>query len=120
MGMRLGHIELFVADVERSRRFYVEILGFEIVADQGTFVWVRSGALEVLLRPILAESDGAAWVGRYDRPRGGLVLHTDPLATAVARLRTLGVELGTTDQNDGCLTFQDPDGHWLQLVSPEG
>jgi catechol 2,3-dioxygenase-like lactoylglutathione lyase family enzyme len=50
--MKLGHIELFVADPIASRDFYRDVLGFEVTAEQhGKFIWLRPGDQEILLRP---------------------------------------------------------------------
>jgi catechol 2,3-dioxygenase-like lactoylglutathione lyase family enzyme len=41
--MKIGHIELFVKDPLASKEFYESVLGFEVIAVQGSdFVWVRS------------------------------------------------------------------------------
>ena len=50
--LRLGHIELFVADPVGSMPFYRDALGFELVEVQGDkVVWLKSGDTELLLRP---------------------------------------------------------------------
>jgi catechol 2,3-dioxygenase-like lactoylglutathione lyase family enzyme len=114
--MELGHIELFVRDVAVAAGFYVDVLGFELVAEQadGRFVWVRLGDREVLLR--LGESRPPA--AAYDRTAVGLVLYTDDVAADVGRLRSAGVTCETMPGEPGCFTFRDPDGHWWQLVDP--
>lgn len=52
MGIRFGHIELFVASPQESKRFYRDVLGFEVTVEQGEdFIWLKSGEVEILLRP---------------------------------------------------------------------
>jgi catechol 2,3-dioxygenase len=110
MGMRVGHIELPVEDPVASGRFYVDVLGFELVANQGdTFVWVRAGDVELLLRPGPPRPAGA-------RPEvTGITLYSDDLPADVERLRAARIELALEGP---CYHFQDPDGHWMQLVDP--
>ena len=49
--VRFGHIEVFVTDPARSKRFYRDVLGFEVTATQGDrFVWLQKGDVEILLR----------------------------------------------------------------------
>jgi catechol 2,3-dioxygenase-like lactoylglutathione lyase family enzyme len=33
----LGHVALRVLDVERSKKFYADVLGFEVVEEEGSF-----------------------------------------------------------------------------------
>lgn len=115
--MRLGHIEIFVRDPLASRNFYRDVLGFQVVVVQNErFVWLRSGEHELLLRP---RSDSATdSADRYDHARLALVLYTDDLAASQQALLVAGVTFGAPDGPDCCLTFQDPDGHWIQLVDP--
>ncbi|MGD8395472.1 MAG: VOC family protein [Candidatus Eiseniibacteriota bacterium] len=113
--MKLGHIELRVADPERARRFYEEALGLRVVADQeGRFIWLDAGSIEILLRPGVPP-DGAA---SYDASALGLVVYVDDLPATAAALRARGVALRPVDGDDRCLSFADPDGHWYQLVDP--
>ena len=51
MTLKLGHLELFVRDPARSRDFYRDVLGFELLAEQGSdYIWIKSGDREILLR----------------------------------------------------------------------
>lgn len=110
--MRLGHIELFSADPLGSIPFYRDALGFDVVDVQGgKVVWFKSGTSELLLRPGTNDAPAES----YQRAPIALVLYTDDLAAATARLEENGVEFRGND-GPGCLTFTDPDGHWIQLV----
>ena len=112
MNLRLGHLEIFAADPMRSLPFYRDALGFELVAVQGErVVWLKSGATELLLR----QGSNEAPSEDYRSAPIAMVLYTDDLAAAAARLGEHGVEI-RGDDGPGCLTFCDPDGHWLQLV----
>jgi catechol 2,3-dioxygenase-like lactoylglutathione lyase family enzyme len=111
--VELGHLELFVRDVARSRAFYEDVLGFSLVADQGAFVWLRSGATEMLLRP------GDPRTGeRYEASAMTIVLYTSDLPGTMATLHDRGVVFEGTDGSASCPVFRDPDGHWIQLVNP--
>ena len=114
--MKLGHIELFVRDVQESRRFYEDTLGCEVtsVQDEGRIVWVKLGETEILLRP----GPGAPTAARYQFAASGLTLYTEDLDATVERLENKGLAFAGLDGSDRCLTFQDPDGNWFQLVDP--
>jgi catechol 2,3-dioxygenase-like lactoylglutathione lyase family enzyme len=114
--LKIGHTELFVKDPLASRRFYEEVLGFEVVAvQQERFVWLKLGETEILLRPTQAPPNAPD----YQHAHVGIVLYTDDLEKTAAALKTRGLEFKGTDGPDCCLTFTDPDGHWFQLVNPE-
>lgn len=113
--MKVGHVEVFVTDAARARDFYTRVLGFELVAEQaGGFTWVRSGPLEILLRP----GRSAAAAPSYGAAGSAIALYTEDLDGARRALETRGLEFKGTDGSPRCLTFTDPDGNWLQLVDP--
>jgi catechol 2,3-dioxygenase-like lactoylglutathione lyase family enzyme len=91
-------------------RYYVEVLGFALVANQGDrFIWVQCGESEVLLKP------GAHHEPLPFEAAPCIVLYTDDLDAQRAALAARGVEM---EQHGNCHHFQDPDGHWFQLVDP--
>jgi catechol 2,3-dioxygenase-like lactoylglutathione lyase family enzyme len=113
--IRFGHLELFVSDPSASKRFYCDLLGFDLVDIQhDQFVWLRSGRTEILLRP----GANAGPAGSYQSAPFGLVFYTEALPATARRLEENGVLFRGTDGSDHCLVFTDPDGHWLQLVDP--
>lgn len=113
--LRLGHVELFVRDPQAAKAFYVDVLGFEVEAEQhgGRVVWLRLSDRALLLRPGTPPSPGAS----YQATRAGLVLFTDDLDASLASLRARGLEV-RGDDGPGCVTFTDPEGNWFQLVNP--
>jgi len=115
--MRLGHLELFVADPLRSLEFYRDVLGFEVADVQGgRFVWVRAQGLELLLRPDRRQQaePGPAHSGPM------VVLYTEDLDGAARVLTGRGVSLRALEGDPGGFSFSDPDGHWFQLVNAAG
>jgi glyoxylase I family protein len=134
------HVRLTVTDVERSRAFYTELLGFQVAVDapppagdphhelavealQGGIV-MASGDLLLGLRPVGAEHAG----DRFDPFRCGLdhlsfgVPARDDLEAAVRAFEERGVEHGgITDLPPfgiAVLPFKDPDGLALELTAP--
>ena len=110
MPIKIGHIEVFVADASRSRDWYVRALGATAASDQGEFQWVEIGGTEILLRP----GKGAPG-GGYKDSAMAFVLYVEDAAAFKTELQNKGVAV-THGDNDECLTFQDPDGHWIQAV----
>lgn len=113
--MRLGHIELFVTDLDRARRFYVDVLGFELQeTPPGSGTWLRCGNTELLLR----QGRRCAPAPTYQAASSAIVLYTKDLRNATRTLNARGLRFSGTDGSENCLTFADPDGNWFQLVDP--
>jgi len=134
------HLRLTVTDVERSRAFYTELLGFQIAMDappppddphhdltmdllQGGIVMVN-GDLLLGLRPVDAERAG----DRFDPFRCGLdhlsfgVAAKADLEAAVQAFEERCVEHGGINTPPpfgiSVLPFKDPDGVALELTAP--
>ena len=93
--MRIGHIEPFVRDPAASREFYQRVLGFEVVAAQGTNVWLKLGDAEILLRR-KAGAGGDGGSTTYASATAGIVLYVDDVPAARAQLESRGLKF------DGC------------------
>ena len=120
-GVRIGHVHLKVADLERALAFYCGVLGFEITQRYGTqAAFVSAGGYHHHIGLNTWESRG----GKAP-PRGttGLyhvaILYPDraSLADALRRLIKHGVPLdGASDHGvSEALYLHDPDGNGLEL-----
>jgi catechol 2,3-dioxygenase-like lactoylglutathione lyase family enzyme len=116
---RLGVVSVPVADQERARRFYVDVLGFTVVAD-APFDGLRW--LQLAPRGGGATISLVTWfAGMPAGTLDGLVLTTDDVHADVAALRERGLELADpVEESFGTHTaFADPDGNgWLLLQEP--
>jgi glyoxylase I family protein len=143
MALTLGtphHMRLTVTDVERSKKFYTELLGLQVAADgppppghehheelvdglQGGVV-LTNGAMLIGLRP----TDAAHAGDRFDPFRVGLdhvsfALDTrGELDAKVAELDSLGIDHGPVRVLESFglafLAFFDPDGIALEFTAP--
>jgi catechol 2,3-dioxygenase len=127
----LGHIVLYVHDLERSRRFYGDLLGFEEIGRFGDVgaVFV-SGSHRTHHELLLLEVGPDATPVTRGRHAGlyhfGLKIGTtdDELKAAVAELNAAGATIvGTGDHTvTHSLYLEDPDGNEIELyidVQPE-
>lgn len=114
--MQLGHIEIFVSNIEKSREFYEKILGLKLIENQDDeFLWFRVGDIEILLRP----GGGRPASESYQQAPTGFVFYVGDVQATAEQLRAQGLEIKGTDGSPDCLTFTDPDGNWFQLTNPE-
>jgi len=131
-----AHVRITVTDIARSRRFYDDVFGFQVLAeappedaDQATkdaLWWVFGGIVYRFaggvfgVRPVAPEGD------RFDEDRVGLdhvsfaVPSVEALETSAARLDELGIAHGgVKDIGSGSIVeFRDPDGIALELFAP--
>src|SRR5256714_5487151 len=120
--MTITHVQVLsvpVTDQERARDFYVDTLGFDLVADNPMGPdqrWIqvapKSGQTGLTL---------VTWFPTM--PPGslkGLVLQTPDIDAETARLRAAGVAVtGPQDEERGRdSTFADPDGNGIVLSRP--
>lgn len=115
---------IYVSDLARAERFYVDLLGLR-VGDrlEPTLSLVQDG----LLLTLHADPAYAARRSDYERETGiGLVFATDDIEADVARLATAGVEIVEPVYEAGdaarFAAVRDPDGTIIELgqyPSPE-
>jgi catechol 2,3-dioxygenase-like lactoylglutathione lyase family enzyme len=121
--MKLGHVVLNCSDVERSVRFYVEVLGFEIsdiYADDmvpGGMVFMRFNE----------DHHGVALVGSMTGPSPNVELNhmafevatLDEVILARNHLKQHGVRIDFEGRRRAgvqiAVEFRDPDGHRLEI-----
>ncbi|MDX6581436.1 MAG: hypothetical protein QOI10_620 [Solirubrobacterales bacterium] len=120
----LDHVAIGVADLERSQRFYADVLGLErvheawevpvVMVAEGTGVAIFPQELHPSSAPAGAEAPAVRILHiafRVDR---------SGFAEARAALEALGLEVRFSDHEiSHSIYFRDPDGHALELTTYE-
>lgn len=120
-GVRIGHVHLKVADLDRSLAFYCDVLGFELMQRYGTqAAFVSAGGYHHHIGLNTWESQGGS-----PPPSGTTGLYhvailyptRAALADALYRLVEAGIPLqGASDHGvSEALYLSDPDGNGLEL-----
>lgn len=124
----IDHVTLVVEDLERSRKFYCDLLGMECVQRPGfefPGMWFQAGDTQIHL---ILKHEGSAPAGfpapdEYSRP-GRTFHYAFEVADGEAAtecLREHGVPLKGNPRMrpDGCFQVfcNDPDGHIVELFS---
>jgi len=119
----LGHVVLYVRDVERSRHFYRDVLGWHEIADMpGAPVAAFSSGRthhELLLIEVGEDATPIPAGRRVGMYHFGLKVGEtdDELRDALARLQEAGVKIvGASDHTvTHSLYIEDPDGNEIEL-----
>ena len=114
---RLDQVSLLCRDVERSTRFYVDVLGLPHLGTYGDLVFFEMGGVRLYLH----RTDDEGW-----RPGSGLYFVTEDVHRRKQELEAAGVTFTSAphlihrDQETGEETwmafFEDPDGNVLALT----
>ena len=117
----MATVRYLVADVERSRTFYRDVLGFEDGFDMlPAFAMVRHGDLALWLAGPVSSAARPMPDGRVPSPGGWnrLVLEVDDLQDTVERLKRDGLAFRNeivTGPGGRQILVDDPDGNPVEL-----
>ncbi|CAG2158560.1 VOC family protein [Cupriavidus pinatubonensis] len=126
----IDHLVLRTADVDRLRRFYVDVLGCSVEREQPAFGLTQlragSGLIDLVSLDGPLGRAGGAGPGAEGRNLDHFCLRIDPFdADAVrASLARHGVEASAVEQRFGAegkgpsLYVKDPDGNVVELKGP--
>lgn len=119
--VELNHVALHVADVERSRQFFRDVMRFEEIARPAfdfPGAWFRLGE-----RQELHLISGRELEARSHNRGNHWALLVDDLDAWEAHLKQVGYpHLPRRRRPDGAgqIFLIDPDGHYLELCTPSG
>ena len=127
--MHIEQVALIVDDYDRAIRFYVDVLGFELVEDSPAQTNDGRPKRWVVVRPpgaatgvLLARADGerqARAMGDQFAGRVGLFLRVDDFDDAYERMRAAGVEFVTEPRAEPygrVVVFRDVAGNRWDLL----
>jgi catechol 2,3-dioxygenase-like lactoylglutathione lyase family enzyme len=109
----IDHVVLWVSDLERSRKFYIDLLGMRVhhESDWQSFLWC--GEQQVAL---FQQRHGTAVKTGAELNHLALRMEPASYAQVKARLEREGIEVSGRPGDPTCVYFHDPDGHRLQLL----
>jgi len=107
----IQHVNITVADLERSTHFYQEVLGMRRAFAKGSTVWLEAGGdLLGLSQGTPPQEQPNHWGFQVDAPA--------QVDDWVAQLleHDVKIEKGPYDRSDGrSVYFRDPDGYVLEI-----
>jgi catechol 2,3-dioxygenase-like lactoylglutathione lyase family enzyme len=127
----LDLVALVVRDYDPAVRFFVDVLGFDLIQDEASLTNNGRPKRWVVVRPpgaqtgiLLARADGdhqSAIVGQQFAGRVGLFLRVDDFDVVSARLQAAGVRFVTTPRTEPygkVAVFLDLEGNRWDLLGP--
>ena len=109
------HIVLFVKDQEYSKQWYRDVLDMELARDQGLLLFLACGQLQELgitegtgNKPHQLDPDTELNLLRFTTEKSR--------ESVLANMKGHGVKVHSRPDDPEGIYFQDPSGHWLQLV----
>ncbi len=125
MGVKIkgvSHIGLYIKDVERSKKFYTEVLGFETICEfislEGNkMAFVKSGNL------IIELIQHKVWMDRKDGLFDHIAMEVENIEETSEKLKELGIEFEADIYFDDLVfdkgvkyqAFRGPDGEHLEI-----
>lgn len=119
MFISAGTIAVYVADKERAKKFYTDILGFEVAADLGPdlcFLVSKNGRISIYLEGGKEPSSCSV-----ESSRLGFYLQAEKPAREVfetlkrAGVRLLEDEPHAVSDDTACFRIEDPDGNIIDI-----
>ncbi len=120
-GVRIGHVHLKVADLERSLAFYCGVLGFQLMqrmGSQAAFVSAGGYHHHIGLNTWMSKGGSPPARGATGLFHAAILYPTrEALADAVRRVTAAGVAMdGAADHGvSEAIYLRDPDGNGLEL-----
>jgi catechol 2,3-dioxygenase-like lactoylglutathione lyase family enzyme len=110
----IDHVVLHVRDLEASRKFYVDLLGFKVAHESSWQSFLSCGSQQVALFQMPEGSDIHAG---SEMNHMALRLQAGEYEEVKAILEGAGVAVHGRPGDDRCIYFDDPDGHHLQVLT---
>lgn len=112
MLIKLESPVLYTSNIERAKKFYVDVLGFRIVDDQGKFAYLSLGDTKIGLNV----ADKPNKVPGHQT----IILKSDNIEADYEMLKGKGIAMELELQDVGfgkTFTFRDPDNNKIMVIN---
>lgn len=117
------HLSFTVSDLDRSRRFYERVMGFETIPRPdfgvgGVWYGVGNAELHLIELPAGARVETAPKPEKITPLANHNAFAIDDYSKVLDYLKSEGVEVLETTPENGQMWIRDPDGNVLELIAP--
>ncbi len=116
---RIGALAVYVTDLERAKRFYSDILGFEISAELSPslcFLKSRSGNINISMEGGKHRASVDSQTCRLSFfLRAEETAHKTFVSLKAAGVKILQESPEQVDNDTACFQFEDPDGNIIEV-----
>ena len=112
----IDHVVLHVKDLARAKKFYIDFLGMKVAHESSWQSFLKCGEQVVALFEV---DDNEKIHGGSEMNHMALRLKAGDYKQVKAKLEEAGFKVSGRRGDPNCLYFNDPDGHRLQLLTPE-
>jgi catechol 2,3-dioxygenase-like lactoylglutathione lyase family enzyme len=111
----IDHVVLWVENLERSKRFYLDVLGMTVAHESPWQSFLHCGTQQVAL---FQAQEGQKVAPGSEVNHMALRLAEGEYEQVKVALERAGCQVTGRPGDPHCIYFQDPDGHRLQLLTP--
>lgn len=111
----IDHVVFHVKDLPRARKFYVDFLGMEVEHERDWQCFLKCGNQGIALFEV---DDGDDIHGGSEMNHMALRLVSGDYEGVKKTLEGAGIQVHGRKGDPRCIYFHDPDGHKLQLLTP--
>ena len=109
----IDHVVLWVNDLERSKGFYLDLLGMSVAQENDWQCFMWCGQQQVAL---FHKRQGIEVRSGTELNHMALAMEPSTYEAVKERLEAEGIEVIGRTGDPTCVYFSDPDGHRLQLL----
>lgn len=116
----LNHVSFAVRDVDRSLRFYRDLLGLAPLPRPDFGIpgaWLQAGDAQIHLIQVPEGSDVGTTPTAISPMAGHTAFFVTDYDATLDAVRAAGLEVMETSAAMGQMWVQDPDGHIIELIS---
>ena len=110
----IDHIVLYVKDVDRSRRFYVDLFGMSVDHQSPGHVFLRCGSQQFAIFQAADDFETG-----HELNHLAFRVEEGTYEDITGELKERGIQVSGRSSDDRCVYFRDPDGYRLQIVVPD-
>ncbi len=109
----IDHVVLWVSDLERSKRFYIDVLGMTVAHESDSQSFLHCGSQQIAL---FDATKRGMKVQSGSLQHMAFLMEPESYEETKARVEEEGCTVEGRRGDPTCIYFDDPDGHRLQLL----